>query len=125
MTEHNGSEPNGRHVGQRMRRKEDPPLLQGRGHYIDDITLTGVRHAAFVRSPEAHARIASIDTSAALARDGVEAVFTGKDVDLESGLSLAWVPPGVEVKAPEHWPLAKEVVKHVGDPVAIVIGADK
>jgi carbon-monoxide dehydrogenase large subunit len=125
MTEHNGSEPNGRHVGQRMRRKEDPPLLQGRGHYIDDITLTGVLHAAFVRSPEAHARIASIDTSAALARDGVEAVFTGKDVDLESGLPLAWVPPGVEVKAPEHWPLAKEVVKHVGDPVAIVIGADK
>ncbi len=115
----------GRHVGTRMRRKEDPPLLQGRGRYTDDIALPGTLYAAFVRSPEAHARIASIDASAALARDDVQAVFTGKDVDLESGLPLAWVPPGVEVKAPEHWPLAKEAVKHVGDPVAVVIGSDK
>ena len=113
------------HVGTRMRRKEDPPLLQGRGNFVDDITLPGVLHAAFVRSPEAHARIASIDASAALARDGVRAVYTGTDVDLESGLPLAWVPPGVEVQAPEHWPLAKEVVRHVGDPVAVVIGDDK
>jgi xanthine dehydrogenase molybdopterin-binding subunit B len=82
-------------------------------------------HAAFVRSPEAHARIASIDASAALARDGSTPVYTGKDVDLESGLPLAWGPPGVEVKAPEHWPLAKEVAKHVGDPVAVVIGEDR
>jgi carbon-monoxide dehydrogenase large subunit len=116
---------NGHHVGRRMRRKEDPPLLQGRGSYVDDISLPGMLHAAFVRSTEAHARIASIDASAALARPGVHAVFTGKDVDLESGLPLAWVPPGVEVKAPERWPLVKEVVKHVGDAVAVVIGSDK
>ena len=116
---------NGHHVGRRMRRKEDPPLLQGRGNYVDDISLPGMLHAAFVRSTEAHARIASIDASAALARPGVHAVFTGKDVDLESGLPLAWVPPGVEVKAPERWPLVKEVVKHVGDAVAVVIGSDK
>ncbi len=109
----------------RMRRKEDPPLIQGRGNYVDDISLPGALHAAFVRSPEAHARIASIDTSAALAREGVQAVYTGNDVDLESGLPLAWVPPGIEVQAPEHWPLAKDVVRHVGDPVAIVIGTDK
>jgi carbon-monoxide dehydrogenase large subunit len=115
----------GRHVGTRMRRKEDPPLLEGRGRFTDDIALPATLHAAFVRSPEAHARIASIDASAALARDGVQAVFTGNDVDLESGLPLAWIPPGVEVKAPEHWPLAKEAVKHVGDPVAVVIGTDK
>jgi carbon-monoxide dehydrogenase large subunit len=125
MTQSHNGRANGRHVGQRMRRKEDPPLLQGRGNYTDDITLPGLLHAAFVRSPEAHARIASIDTSAAIARDGVQAVFTGNDVDLESGLPLAWVPPGVEVQAPEHWPLAKEAVKHVGDPVAVVIGTDK
>jgi aerobic carbon-monoxide dehydrogenase large subunit len=115
----------GRHVGTRMRRKEDPPLLEGRGRFTDDIALPATLHAAFVRSPEAHARIASIDATAALARDGVQAVFTGNDVDLESGLPLAWIPPGVEVKAPEHWPLAKEAVKHVGDPVAVVIGTDK
>jgi carbon-monoxide dehydrogenase large subunit len=119
---HNGG--NG-HVGRRMRRKEDPPLIQGRGNYIDDIALPGMLHAAFVRSPEAHARITSIDGSAALARDGIEAVFTGRDVDLEMGLPLAWLPPGIEVQAPEHWPLAKEVVRHVGDAVAIVLGSDK
>jgi carbon-monoxide dehydrogenase large subunit len=126
MSDANGSgNGNGRIVGTRMRRKEDPPLIQGRGYYVDDITMPGVLHAAFVRSTEAHARITSIDTSAALARAGVEAVFTGNDLDLESGLPLAWVPPGVEVKAPTHWPLAKDVVKHVGDPVAVVIGTDR
>jgi aerobic carbon-monoxide dehydrogenase large subunit len=119
------SEGNGSHVGRRMRRKEDPPLLQGKGNFIDDIVLPGMLYAAFVRSTEAHARISSIDASAARAREGVHAVFTGKDVDLEAGLPLAWVPPGVEVNAPEHWPLAKEVAKHVGDPVAVVIGSDK
>jgi carbon-monoxide dehydrogenase large subunit len=124
MSDGNGKG-NGLVVGTRMRRKEDPPLIQGRGNYVDDITVPGVLHAAFVRSTEAHARITSIDTSAALARPGVEAVFTGKDLDLESGLPLAWVPPGVEVKAPTHWPLAKDVVKHVGDPVAVVIGTDR
>ena len=45
-----------------MRRKEDPPLIQGKGNYVDDIALPGMLYAAFVRSPEAHARIASIDT---------------------------------------------------------------
>ncbi len=112
------------HVGRRMRRKEDPPLIQGRGKFIDDIDVAGVLHAAFVRSPEAHARITSIDTSAALARPGIHAVYTGADLDLEAGLPLAWVPPGVEVSAPVHWPLAKDEVKHVGDPVAVVIGID-
>jgi len=116
---------NGLHVGRRMRRKEDPPLLQGKGNYVEDITVPGVLWAAFVRSPEAHARIASIDASAARERPGVEAVFTGAELDLEAPLPLAWVPPGVEVNAPAHWPLAKEAVKHVGDPVAVVIGTDR
>jgi aerobic carbon-monoxide dehydrogenase large subunit len=124
MSDANGSG-NGHVVGRRMRRVEDPPLIQGRGNYVDDIVLPGMLHAAFVRSPEAHARIVSIDASAALARPDVVAVYTGKDVNLESGLPLAWVPPGVEIKAPEHWPLAKEEVKHVGDPVAVVIGTEK
>ena len=113
------------HVGRRMRRKEDPPLIKGRGNFIDDIALAGALHVAFVRAPEAHARICAIAGSAALARPGIEAVFTGKDVDLEAGLPLAWAPPGIEIKAPEHWPLAKEVVKHVGDPVAVVVGTDR
>jgi carbon-monoxide dehydrogenase large subunit len=112
-------------VGQAIKRKEDPPLITGRGTYVDDIALPGMLWAAFVRSPEAHARITSIDTSAAKARPGVHAVITGADLKLESGLPMAWVPPGVDVNAPEHWPLAKETVKHVGDPVAVVVGEDR
>ena len=104
-----------------MRRKEDPRLITGKATYTEDIVVPGMVHAVLVRSPEAHARITSIDTSAVLERPGVLAVFTGQDIDLESGLPMAWVPPGVEVNTPEHWPLAKEVVKHVGDPVAVVI----
>jgi aerobic carbon-monoxide dehydrogenase large subunit len=115
----------GRHVGTALRRKEDPRLITGRGTYVDDISLTGQLWAAWVRSPEAHARIVSIDTSAAKARDGVRAVYTHEDLDMEAGLPMAWVPPGVEVNTPEHWVLAKGEVKHVGDPVAMIVGDDR
>jgi carbon-monoxide dehydrogenase large subunit len=117
--------PAAENVGKSLRRKEDPRLITGRATYVDDLNLTGTLHAALVRSPEAHARIVSIDASAALARDDVAGVFTGADLDLQSGLPMAWVPPGIEVNCPEHWPLAKDVVKHVGDPVAIVLGTDR
>ena len=82
-------------VGQALRRKEDPPLIMGQGNYVDNHTLPGVLHVAIVRSPEAHARVASIDTSAARAREDVVAVFTGEDMgDLLAPLPCAWVPPG-------------------------------
>src|SRR5579864_2447902 len=68
------------HVGQAMRRKEDPRLITGRGRYVDDITLPGVLYVSFVRSPEAHAKIVSIDSSAATERPGIHAVFTGEDM---------------------------------------------
>jgi carbon-monoxide dehydrogenase large subunit len=114
------------HVGQALRRKEDPRLITGRARYIDDISLPGTLWMAFVRSPEAHAKIASIDTAAAKARPGVHAVFTGQDLtDLTGPLPLAWVPPGIEVNNPEHWPLARDTVNHVGDPVAVVLGTDR
>src|SRR5215213_2630755 len=113
------------HVGRAMRRKEDPRLITGRASYVDDISLTGQLWAAWVRSPEAHARIVSIDTSAAKARADVVAVYTYEDLDMEAGLPMAWVPPGVEVRTPDHWVLAKGEVKHVGDPVALVIGNDR
>ncbi len=112
-------------VGQRLKRKEDPRLIMGRARYIDDINVTGQLWAAFVRSPEAHAKIVSIDTSAAQEYPGVVAVFTGNDVDLAAPLPMAWVPPGVEVNNPPHWALAKDQVNHVGDPVAVVIGEDR
>jgi carbon-monoxide dehydrogenase large subunit len=115
-----------RHVGRSLRRKEDPRLITGRATYVDDLTLTGTLHAAIVRSPEAHARIVSIDPSAALAREGVRAVFTGEDLDdVLAPMPCAWVPPGVDLKSPVRWPLAKGKVCHVGDPVAIVLGDDR
>ena len=113
------------HVGRSLRRKEDPRLIQGQASYVDDMNLTGQVWAAWVRSPEAHAKIVSIDTSAAKERDGVIAVYTNEDLDMEAGLPMAWVPPGVDVNTPDHWVLAKGEVKHVGDPVALVIGEDR
>jgi carbon-monoxide dehydrogenase large subunit len=114
-------------VGQRIRRREDPPLITGRGRYTDDITLPGQVWASLVRSPVAHAKITSIDKSAAESAPGVMAVFTGEDLagDFESPLPMAWVPPGIEIKTPEHWPLARGEVHHVGDPVAIVVGENR
>ncbi|MGH2890679.1 MAG: xanthine dehydrogenase family protein molybdopterin-binding subunit, partial [Solirubrobacteraceae bacterium] len=114
------------HVGRELRRKEDPRLITGQGRYIDDISLPGMLWAAVVRSPEAHATIVSIDTSQATARDGIHAAFTGEDLsDLGGPLPMAWAPPGVEVNNPEHWPLARGTVNHVGDGVAIVLGDDR
>ncbi len=115
------------YVGQAMRRKEDPRMLRGRGRYIDDIVVPGMLYAAIVRSPEAHANIVSIDTSAAAARDDVVAVFTAEDLagDFAIPLVMAWSPPGVEINTPENWPLKRGQVKHVGDPVAVVVGTDR
>jgi aerobic carbon-monoxide dehydrogenase large subunit len=113
------------YVGQRLRRKEDPPLITGKGVYTDDMTLPGMLYAAFVRSPEAHARVTSIDASAAEARDGIHAVLTAGDLGLAAGMPMAWAPPGVEINTPEHWPLARGEVKHVGQAVAVVLGEDK
>ncbi|MBV9915773.1 MAG: xanthine dehydrogenase family protein molybdopterin-binding subunit [Solirubrobacterales bacterium] len=116
----------GLHVGQALRRKEDPRLITGRGRYVDDLTLPGTLWAALVRSPEAHARIVSIDSSQATERAGVHGVFTGQDMtNLQAPLPMAWGPPGVEVRNPPHWPLARDKVRYVGDPVAVVIGEDR
>jgi carbon-monoxide dehydrogenase large subunit len=109
-------------IGRSMRRKEDPPLITGQGSYVDDIVLPRMLYASIVRSTEAHARIVSIDVEAALKRDGVHAVLVGEDLDLHRSLPMIWHPRGVEIKSPEHWPLARGAVKHVGDPVAVVVG---
>src|SRR5579859_5127506 len=118
---------NGRHVGRAMRRKEDPRMITGRARYIDDISVPGMLYATVVRSPEAHATITSIDTSEAKAHPDVVGVFTAEDLKQEfaSPMAMAWAPPGVEIKTPEHWPLKSGEVKHVGDPVAVVVGSDR
>src|SRR4029079_10647968 len=110
--------PTTKHVGRSLRRKEDPRLITVRSRYTDDIVLPGTLYVAFVRSPEAHAKIVSIDPSAAKARDGVVAVYTGEDMDAGGPMPTAWVPPGVTVNTPAHWPNAKGQVNHGGSPAA-------
>jgi carbon-monoxide dehydrogenase large subunit len=115
------------HVGRAMKRKEDPRMITGHGRYTEDINLAGMLHAVVVRSPEAHADIVSIDTSAAKEQPGVVAVYTGEDLadDFASGLAMAWVPPGVEIKTPDYPPLQRDQVKHVGDAVAVVVASSR
>ena len=111
------------YVGQALKRKEDPRMITGRGRYTEDISLPGMVYATVVRSPEAHATITSIDTAAAKERAGVVAVLTGEEMaaDFAGPIPMVWAPPGVEIKTPEHWPLKRGEVKHVGDPVAVVV----
>ena len=98
------TEPGGNgYVGRPLRRKEDARLITGSATYTDDMVLPGMLYAAIVRSPEAHAKIVSIDTEAAKARPGVEAVFTGEDMaDMAAPCPMVWVPPGVEMRVPDH-----------------------
>jgi 2-furoyl-CoA dehydrogenase large subunit len=104
-------------LGTRTLRKEDPALLSGRGRYADDLPVpTGTLHAHVVRSPHAHAKIVAIDTSDALAQDGVWAVITGEDVRKLSDPFL------IALKAPvDQWSLAVERVRYVGEAVALVV----
>ncbi|TML96575.1 MAG: xanthine dehydrogenase family protein, partial [Actinobacteria bacterium] len=101
------------HVGRSLRRKEDPRMIAGRGRYIDDYSMTGMLHAAIVRSPEAHARITSIDTSAAASREDVVGVFTGEDLaeDFAAPMVMAWSPPGVVIVEYEPKPVVVDPEK--------------
>jgi carbon-monoxide dehydrogenase large subunit len=111
-------------IGAAIRRVEDARLLTGQGQFVDDMALPGMLHCALVRSPHAHARIAGIDaTRAALA--GVVAVFTGKDLaaDGVGPMSAGWALPGM-VELP-RWALARDTVRHVGEPVAAVFAETK
>ena len=103
-----------------IRRREDPRLITGTATYTDDIQLPGMAYAAILRSPHAHARITSIDTSAAEAADGVVAVFTGADVDL-APMPCAWHVPDSDIKLVDHPAVASEVVRYQGDAVAVVV----
>ncbi|HZK51869.1 MAG TPA: carbon monoxide dehydrogenase, partial [Actinomycetota bacterium] len=76
-------------IGQSIKRKEDDRFIRGKGNYVDDISLPGMLHMAILRSPFAHAKLVSIDTSAAAALDGVIAVITGADL---AAHNLAWMP---------------------------------
>ena len=108
-------------VGQRVKRREDPRLIQGRATYVDDVKITGLQHVAFKRSDVAHGRIRSIDTSGAEAMDGVEAVFTGRQI----AEWLGPMPIGTPFPSPEHRAVAVDTVRFAGEPVAVVVAADR
>jgi len=111
-------------IGASVRRKEDLRFLSGRGQYTDDIVRPGQTAAYILRSPHAHATIRAIDTAAAKAMPGVVAVFTGADMAGIGGLPCGWQihsKDGSPMAEPKHPVLAEGKVRHVGDPVAVVI----
>jgi aerobic carbon-monoxide dehydrogenase large subunit len=115
-------------IGAPLRRVEDRRLLTGRGRFVADIDLPGALACALVRSPHAHARIRAFDVAAALATPGVIAVFTGADM---AGDGMAPMRPlwavrsrdGTPMAEPPRFALARDTVRHVGEPVAVVIAA--
>src|SRR3982751_6428904 len=102
----------------RLKRKEDARFIRGEGNYLDDIKLPGMLHGALLRSPYAHAKIVSIDTSKALAHPNVAAVVTAKDLET---LGLAWMPT---ISYDTQAVLAGDKVRFQGQEVAFVIATD-
>jgi carbon-monoxide dehydrogenase large subunit len=111
-----------RFVGQSVRRREDAALLTGRAMWTDNIRITGTLHLAVLRSPVAHAVVTGIDLTPALQLRGVVAAFTGEDLadDFAIGLPCGW-PVTEDIRIPEHPPLARGEVNHVGEGVAVVV----
>ena len=112
------------YIGARVERVEDPRLLRGIGKYVGDIRRVGMVHAAILRSTCAHARIVRIDTEAASKAPGVIGVFTAADMP-----NVRTIPmrtgrvPGLERS--QQTPIAKDKVRYVGDPVAVVVAEDR
>src|SRR5262249_5959844 len=107
-------------VGRSLPRREDPELLRGVARYVGDLVRPGMLHAAFLRSPFPHALIREIDTSAALAVEGVAAVLTGADLPAD-------LPPQPcnhlyhGQRETPYFALARERARYVGEPVAVVV----
>lgn len=114
----------GRFVGQSVKRVEDQRLLTGNGKYVADVSPEGVTHATFFRSPYAHAKIISIDAADALAVPGVIAIYTGEDM---VRLTNPFAPAAslANQYTPVFYGLAVDRVRHVGDPIAIVVATSR
>ncbi len=117
-------------IGARVARKEDKRFITGAGRYVDDMVVPGMKHAAFVRSPYAHARIKKIDVKAAKAMPGVIGVLTGKELKTDGigNLICGWMihsKDGTPMKMGAWSPLAVDTVRYVGDAVAIVVADTK
>lgn len=112
-------------VGRARLRKEDARLVTGRTRWTENITVPGMLHLAILRSPHAHARITRVDTSAALREPNVVAAFSGADVaETQGTLACAW-PVTEDIVLPTYRPLATDEVRHVGEPVAVVVARDR
>jgi carbon-monoxide dehydrogenase large subunit len=112
-------------VGKARTRKEDARLITGQTNWTDNIVLPGLVYVAFVRSPHAHARITSVDVSAARAASGVLAAFSGADLAAEQGsLPCAW-PVTEDIVQPDHPSMAVDTVRYVGEIVAAVVARDR
>ena len=115
--------------GAAVKRREDPRFLQGEGRFIDDIVLPGMLHAAFFRSPHAHARIVRIDTTTAASAPGVVRVFTFSDLErwMKPLPLFGAVPPGLaavvkfDVRQAPQWALCRDRARHVGEIVAMIV----
>jgi aerobic carbon-monoxide dehydrogenase large subunit len=111
--------------GRARLRKEDERLITGQTNWTDNIQLPGMLHIAFLRSPFAHARITSVDVSAARNEPGVIAAYSGADFAAEQGsLPCAW-PVTPDIVIPAHPPMATEEVRYVGEAVACVVARDR
>src|SRR4051794_29422407 len=113
-----------RFVGHRVARVEDPRLLTGKGRYVDDVTVLGMLHAHFVRSPYAHARIVGIDVGAARRLAGVVAVYTGAEMQARTNPFIG-ILPLPDLYNPLFYALAVDRVRVVGDPVALIIAESR
>jgi carbon-monoxide dehydrogenase large subunit len=118
-----------RYLNARVLRNEDERLLTGRARFVDDIQLPGMTHVAFVRSDYAHGRISSVDVSAALERPGVVAAYTAADLgDYLKPAPLLVPPPPIKdlvFHARTHLPLAKDKVRYVGEPIAMIVAESR
>ncbi|HLT09784.1 MAG TPA: xanthine dehydrogenase family protein molybdopterin-binding subunit, partial [Micromonosporaceae bacterium] len=115
----------GGEVGRPRLRKEDARLVTGRTTWTENITLPGTVHMAILRSPYAHARLVRVNTAPAKSMPGVLAAFSGADLDDSQGvLACAW-PVTEDMVAPTYKPLAVDEVRHVGEPVAVVVARDR
>jgi carbon-monoxide dehydrogenase large subunit len=112
-------------LGRARTRKEDARLVTGQTMWTDNLVLPGMLHMAFLRSPYAHAKITSVDVSAAKSAPGVVAAFSGADVADEQGsLPCAW-PVTPDIVIPPHPPMATDEVRYVGEAVAVVVARDR
>ncbi len=110
-------------VGTKVKRREDPRLVQGLSHYVDDLRMADVMHVALLRSPHAHARLNGINTDAASALAGVVSVTTGADIGDKVG-SVPCAAANPTLRTPPHPVLAQGEVRYVGEPVAAVVAED-